>query len=195
MKDNKPSSYRLSPPQVLIDDIVDLELSFIDFQGTEKSGTIQVNQYIADDVVDVFKLMIEIGFPIHMMQPVSEFDFSDDKSMIANNSSGFNFRTVALDPSRISNHSYGLAIDINPVHNPYIKGEVTLPPTANYDIDTPGTLHADHPVVVFMKEQGFVWGGDWDKPYRDYQHFHKELPAELEEKYREEIQNVLSELK
>lgn len=188
---NNPSSTSLQAPQILVDDIVSLDVTFFDFNGIEKSGIIEVHKSIEQDIRDVFNLIYKLQFPIHSAQPVSRFNFDDDISMQANNTSAYNFRTVALDPTRVSNHGYGLAIDINPVQNPYIKEEVILPPTSIYNVHTPGTLNKEHPIVVFMKDRGFIWGGDWDKPYLDYQHFHKEPSVELLAKYSYEIKNIL----
>lgn len=185
------SSIPLMAPQILLDDIVSLDVTFFDFNGIEKSGIIEVHKSIEQDIRDVFDLIYKLQFPIHSVQPVSGFNFDDDISMQANNTSAYNFRTVALDSSRISNHGYGLAIDINPVQNPYIKEEVILPPTSIYNVHTPGTLNKKHPIVVFMKNRGYIWGGDWDKPYLDYQHFHKEPSVELLAKYSYEIKNIL----
>ena len=53
------------------------------------------------------------------MVRVSDYGGDDERSMAANNSSGFNFRTIA-GPDRSSNHSFGVAIDLNPVQNPYV---------------------------------------------------------------------------
>ena len=71
-------------------------------------------------------------------------------------------------------HSYGYAIDINPVQNPYIKGKIVLPEGAVYDPAKPGTLAASGPVVKCFQGLGWEWGGNW-KSLKDYQHFQKVL--------------------
>ena len=46
-----------------------------------------------------------------------------------------------------------------------------------YDEKAKGTLTKDHPLVIFMKERGWIWGGDWSKigdSGVDYQHFEKQ---------------------
>ena len=43
---------------------------------------------------------------------------SDLAAMRADNTSAFNCRTVTGNPYRLSQHSYGNAIDINTVRNP-----------------------------------------------------------------------------
>jgi len=63
--------------------------------------------------------------------------------------------------SKLSYHSWGRAIDINPVQNPYIRGEVVLPPGAVRDAERPGTLLADGAVVAAFESRGWTWGGRW----------------------------------
>ena len=64
------------------------------------------------------------------MKP-STFGGDDDRSMAADNTSGFNCRGATGDTNSWSQHAYGLAIDLNPFENPYVSssGEV-LPPQA-----------------------------------------------------------------
>jgi hypothetical protein len=73
----------------------------------------------------------------------------------------------------LSRHAFGLAIDINPMQNPYSTGIYISPAGAAYDPSEPGTLHAGHPVVLLFKELGWRWGGDWSE--RDYQHFDRQM--------------------
>lgn len=177
------SSIPLTPPQILLDDIISLPVLFFDFKGIEQKGIIEVHKTIVHDIRDLFTLIHELNFPITSVKPISEFNYDDDISMAANNTSAFNFRTVALEPTRISNHGYGLAIDLNPVQNPYIKNDIVLPPNAMYASDATGTISVDHPITQFMKERGYVWGGNWGKSYLDYQHFHKEPNSNFLKKY------------
>jgi hypothetical protein len=59
---------------------------------------------------------------------VEKYDADDDRSMEANNTSAFNCRPIT-GGTAWSNHSYGRAIDVNPVQNPYIsRGGTVLPP-------------------------------------------------------------------
>jgi hypothetical protein len=100
-----------------------------------------------------------------------KFAWNDDRSMEANNTSGFNYRAIT-DGKKISNHALGRAIDINPLLNPYIRGEEVRPAGAIYDPTQAGTLVESSTIVRFMKERGWTWGGDWTS-LKDYQHFEK----------------------
>jgi hypothetical protein len=105
------------------------------------------------------------------MLPVVIYDWSDDASMAANNSSAFNYR-LAVGKTRLSQHSFGRAIDINPMQNPYIKGDVILPPGSVYDATVSGTLLPEGPVVTAFEKRGWVWGGRWTS-LLDWHHFEK----------------------
>ena len=60
------------------------------------------------------------GWPIARMRLVDDYDGDDDRSMAANNASGFNCRRVA-GQRNWSDHAFGAAIDLNPLQNPYVR--------------------------------------------------------------------------
>jgi D-alanyl-D-alanine carboxypeptidase len=94
--------------------------------------------------------------------------------MAADNTSAFNCRFVA-GTSRWSMHAYGLAIDINPIENPYVAGDHVSPPAgrpfADRSRDAKGMVHDGDEVVRAFAAIGWEWGGDWSGGVRDYQHF------------------------
>lgn len=144
------------------------------FAGKTVQGEIMVHMKIAEKVVDIFKELFERKFPIHSIKLMQEFEGNDILSMEANNSSAFNFRKIA-NTDKISQHSYGIAIDINPVQNPYIRYDnqtISIQPQASKDfLDRtqirPGMVEE---IVDLFKGHGFNWGGDWTS-LKDYQHF------------------------
>ena len=77
-------------------------------------------------MVTVFRKLYAAKFPLQRMELVSNYGGDDDKSMAANNSSGFNCRTVA-GTDRWSQHSFGAALDLNPIQNPYVTDSGVLP--------------------------------------------------------------------
>ena len=91
------------------------------FDGRPATGRIVVARDAAADVVTVFRTLWQARFPIRRLRPVSEYRGSDDASMAADNTSGFNCRFVG-GTRRWSQHAYGEAIDVNPVENPYVQG-------------------------------------------------------------------------
>jgi hypothetical protein len=117
--------------------------------------------------------MYDARFQINRLEPVDAYGGSDDRSMEANNSSAFNCRRVA-GTTRWSEHAYGTAIDLNPVQNPYVRGDRVDPPAGegwrNRDSKTPGMVTDDDAVVRAFQSQGWGWGGHWSAG-KDYQHF------------------------
>lgn len=111
------------------------------------------------------------------MRLVDDFGGSDDRSMEANNTSAFNCRKVAFGTA-LSAHATGIAIDLNPVENPYVRKGIVLPPSgkdfaspeARRASDTVGLITADGPVVKIFEKRKWVWGGKW-RTLKDYQHF------------------------
>lgn len=165
----------------ILSNIVPVEVKYLDFDGNYKTGTIEVNKIVTGDVSEFFKMAFEIKFPINRVAKSSdpEFAWDDSKIMAANASTAFNYRNIA-GTDRLSLHSTGFAFDINPVQNPYIKykdGQIFAiePNGSKHDPFAPGTLTIDHPLVQFMLDRGWEWGGNWspESGRIDYQHFQK----------------------
>ncbi len=162
---------------VALADLRYLRLSFIDFSGAVQQGELVVAADVADAIVGVFRSLFEAGFPIERMQLVDDFAADDDLSMAANNTSAFNCRAVT-GGTGYSQHSYGNAIDISPIQNPYVRvrdsGTLILPPEGAAFTDRtdvrPGMIVAGDVVTAAFASIGWVWGGDWTS-LKDYQHF------------------------
>lgn len=156
-----------------------VKVKYLSFDGKIHQGQIVIDKDLAGDIKSIFKLALKEKFPIHSVIPISHPQFrkdgrwNDDLSMAANNTSGFNYREKTGGGS-LSNHAYGWAIDINTVQNPYLKGNLVLPPNGKYDPQSPGTLTAESPIVKKFLELGWTWGGSWES-LKDYQHFEKPL--------------------
>lgn len=161
-----------------------------DFEGNERQGELVVLEAVADRVAKIFETLYQYKFPIAQAKTMEYYKGLDKPSMAANNSSAFNHRTIA-GKTLISVHSYGVAIDVNPIQNPCIEPqeitdieEVRLPvqPAAgqaylNRTNVRPGmaeqVLDKDSAlrVVELFKQNGFhTWGGNWNDPV-DWQHF------------------------
>ncbi len=157
-----------------------VEVLYYSFDGKVHKGQIVIERRLVEDIKEVFRAALNAKFPIYSVIPISHYRFyndgkwnEDNQSMMANNTSGFNYRKVTGGKG-LSMHAYGFAIDINPLQNPYIKGDLVLPAGAVYDINAPGTLTPDSVIVKTFKRLGWTWGGDW-KSLKDYQHFEKVL--------------------
>jgi hypothetical protein len=153
-----------------------LTLTYNDFSNMRRTGTLLVHRDVAEEVVRLFRDFYRLGFLIERMVPVEDYGGNDDASMAANNTSAFNCRDATGKPGTFSNHSWGRAIDINPLTNPYVKGDKVLPPAGRRYLDRtkvfPGSILKDSFVVQEFEKAGWTWGGRWlDR--QDYQHFEK----------------------
>lgn len=166
------------PPEVLKRQAV-IPVHYHSFDKRVHTGQIVLDERLAADIEQMFEFMFENRFPVESVIPISDERFlkdgmwSDELSMRANNTSAFNYRKIA-GTDRFSYHALGMAIDINPLLNPFVKDGIVEPRGAVYAPERPGTFTADHPVVGEFKALGWTWGGGWHSP-KDYQHFEKVL--------------------
>lgn len=152
-----------------------LRLSCWDMDGEPYTGELVVAAEVAEEVLRAFERIFAARFPVARMVPIDAYGGDDDVSMAANNSSGFNFRRIA-GTDQLSQHASGLAVDINPVQNPWVRGDRVAPPRGRDYLDRsdvrPGMIVRPGPVVEAFDAIGWHWGGDWDDT-KDYHHFSK----------------------
>jgi D-alanyl-D-alanine carboxypeptidase len=150
-----------------------VRLSYWGFDGSPHVGRLVVNRRVTRNVVTVFRHLYTARFPIRRMVPVSAYGGSDDASMAADNTSGFNCRFVS-GTRRWSMHAYGLAIDVNPVENPYVSGAGVRPLAGRRYLSRartqPGMAVEGGVLVRAFDAVGWHWGGRWSGS-PDYQHF------------------------
>lgn len=156
-----------------------LTVRHYDNNGKEIKGEIICSKSIANDLLEIFRELHKAKYPIERIRLIDEYNADDETSMRANNSSCFCYRTMTGSSTKVSKHGLGLAIDINPLYNPYVKGNRIEPSNARkYAFnrakrsDIPMKLSSDDLAVRLFKKHGFRWGGDW-KHSKDYQHFEK----------------------
>ncbi|KKB96221.1 hypothetical protein SZ25_00692 [Candidatus Arcanobacter lacustris] len=153
-----------------------LNISYYDFDGNDHSdGKMIVLDKIAEKVSKVFKELYKQKFPIAKIKLINDYNGDDELSMADNNSSAFMCREIT-GGGRISLHSYGVAIDINPIQNPFISIdnlEIKISPKEGANFINrrnmrPGMIE---PVVDIFTNNGFsIWGGTWNDPV-DWMHF------------------------
>lgn len=160
-------------PQSIIENLRLVDVYYYGFDEKLHKGQLVVHREVVLDIIEIFEFIRERQFPISKVIPISKYGWSDDKSIMDNNTSAFNYRYIS-GTRVISNHASGLAIDINPGLNPYIKNGSSLPANCIYDTTKAGTILADSDLVKEFKKKGWQWGGDW-KSLKDYQHFEKKL--------------------
>lgn len=157
------------------DELRYLTLYHYDFDGKIRQGEMVCNKAIAHDLLCIFRTLFAEAYPINSIRLVDDFDASDEASMQANNSSCFNYRTIA-GSWRLSQHAFGMAVDINPLQNPCVKGSRIRPSTATDYVDrTKDFAHKidnDDFCKKTFESYGFRWGGRW-RSVKDYQHFER----------------------
>lgn len=148
------------------------------FDKMDHEGELIVNEAIADVILEIFEELYINKYEIERMTLIDEYDANDELSMRDNNTSAFNYRVIS-GSATLSNHSYGLAIDINPLYNPYVvpKSDGTVevqPATAGDYVDRyQSNAHFIRKYDIcynLFVDHGFTWGGDWNTK-KDYQHF------------------------
>ena len=151
-----------------------VKVTFHRFDRTNSQGRLVVHWRYSHDIVTVMHKLYRARFPIRRMRLIDSYDGSDRRSMSQDNTSAFNCRFVA-GTSRWSMHAYGLAIDINPVENPYVSGSHVSPAKgavyADRSLHRRGMIHARDVVVRAFRSIGWRWGGSWAGSTKDYQHF------------------------
>ncbi len=149
-----------------------ISVPYLSFGGEVREGELVVHAEVAEEVSAIFRKLLHMRFPIEQITPVVAYGWDDDASMAANNSSAFNYRVI-FGTDRLSNHSYGRAIDINPVWNPYVQRDgAIVPQGAEYAPPVPGTVTRG--IADLFKSYGWNWGGDWNDR-KDWQHFEKPI--------------------
>lgn len=147
--------------------------------GQAVVGELVVNKEISADILDIMRELYELNYPIEQVRLVDYYEGDDELSMAANNSSAFNWRTQTGSSAKISKHASGMAIDINPLYNPYYRFPYvneTVSPGGDLYMDRmwefPFKIDEDDDCYRIFTEHGFKWGGSWNS-LRDYQHFEK----------------------
>jgi hypothetical protein len=158
---------------VALDDLRYVTVSFRGFDERPHTGELIVGADYAEDVVGVFETMWDAGYPIEEMRITSAEELELPPTGDGNNTEGFVCRP-ATGGTSWSRHAYGRAIDVNPFHNPYHRGEVVLPELSSAYLDRerdlPGMIAPGDPVVEAFAAIGWEWGGYWST-LKDYQHF------------------------
>jgi len=162
-------------PQEVLSTLVIVDVMYVGFDGNVHHGQLVVNKDLQEDVIYIFEQLLVDKFPISKVVPIVAYDWDDHESIRDNNTSAFNYRNVS-GTKRLSNHSFGRAIDINPLINPYMTNEgVVIPDGPEYDPSAKGAIFKGDKVTNLFLERGWEWDGSWEKhsEYIDYQHFQK----------------------
>lgn len=158
---------------VSLDELVYIKMTFWGFDHESHTGEMITNAAVGPDIVRIFKAMYKARFPIEEMRVVRRDEVNAPPTGDTNDTSSFECRQVTLG-STWSEHSYGLAIDINPFHNPYWRGDIVAPELATAYTDRswqrPGMVLDGDVVTEAFAAIGWGWGGHWSS-LKDWMHF------------------------
>jgi len=156
-----------------------LKVLHCDYEGRTHQGELVCNKLIATKLLTIFRALYEARYPIERITLPDNYDADDERQMRANNTSCFNYRIVS-GSKNLSKHAYGLAIDINPLYNPYIRyskkdgHRIVEPSTGLPYVDRKKNFRykitTDDLCYKLFIKHGFTWGGAW-RSVKDYQHF------------------------
>ncbi|HYP45279.1 MAG TPA: M15 family metallopeptidase [Propionibacteriaceae bacterium] len=154
-----------------------IRMNYYGFDRRMHRGVIIVRSTTTARVTRSFSAAMHAGYPIARMRNPNDYGGNDPRQMAADNTSGFNCRKVVGNPYAMSPHSYGTAIDVNTVRNPYRdRNGRWWPSNGRRYIDrTPlrrGMLGSGSTLTRRLQREGYFWGGRWS-PGRDYQHFQR----------------------
>jgi hypothetical protein len=154
-----------------------VRLRYWGFDRRAHTGALVVNVSVVGDVVRVFRRLYSARFPIRRMRPIDAYRAVDERSLAADNTAAFNCRyVIGPGPKRWSVHAFGLAIDVDPVENPYIEGGRVHPRAGRAYLNRsrirPGMAVRGGLLVRAFAAVGWNWGGRWTGS-PDYQHFSK----------------------
>ena len=153
-----------------------LRLSYVDFDGVPQTGEMVCHEAIAGDLLEIFQALFEARYPIRSIRLIDDFGGSDEASMLADNTSCFNYRP-RTGQRRLSTHALGRAVDINPLENPFVDRQGRVQPAgaeayADRSADFPHKIDREDLCYRLFRAHGFAWGGAW-RSVKDYQHFEK----------------------
>ena len=165
-------------PNIQRSDLRYLRVLHWDYDQQTHQGELVCNKLIADKLLSIFRELYRQHYPIQHIRLADEYDADDERQMRDNNTSCFCYRTVAGSKS-LSYHARGLAVDINPLYNPYVRQRkdgtyfvqpATATPYINRSRAYRYKITKDDLCYRLFIQHGFTWGGSW-KAYKDYQHF------------------------
>lgn len=178
-------------PDISYDDLRYIKVLHYNFYHQIQVGELVVNQAIAEDCRQIFMELFQEEYEINSMHLIDRYYEKDQarnreqvdiSSINDDNTSAFHYRKIA-GTEVLSNHAYGMAIDINPLENPYVKEadlqQTVASPYKDYNSYKDRTAQRAHMISKddacyrIFKSHGFQWGGEWNGN-KDYQHFEKD---------------------
>jgi hypothetical protein len=150
------------------------------FDGRAHTGQLVVNEQAAAPLARVFRQLYKLRFPIRHLKLDDAYGPAGLHPADGDISGSFECREAVPSPCTSgtgtgtwSQHAYGLAVDLNPVENPYVGCGRTRDGSRRSYLDRtrlrPGMVTPA--VVRAFRSIGWGWGGSWAGSTKDYMHF------------------------
>ena len=165
---------------VALSDLRLLTVTHRNFAGRPATGQLVVNERAARPLARVFRKLYRLYFPIRHLTLDAAYGPAAKRPAGGDVSGSFECRRAAASPCTRatttrswSNHAYGLAVDLNPVENPYVGcGQSRDPRAQRYrDRSRHRRGMVTRRVVAAFASIGWEWGGSWTGNTKDYMHF------------------------
>jgi D-alanyl-D-alanine carboxypeptidase-like protein len=189
------SSERLPPPvqaqlkaegfwhascPVGLSDLRLLTVSHWGFDGRAHTGQLVVNARAAGPLGRAFGTLYRLHFPIRHLRLADMYGPTRGRPRDGDVSGSFDCRQAVPSPctggrgtGTWSMHAFGLAVDVNPVENPYVGcGQSRDPSAKPYFHRSPHRrgMVTTRAIEAFQSI-GWGWGGSWAGDTKDYMHF------------------------
>jgi hypothetical protein len=157
-----------------------LTVAYRGFDGRDHTGEIVVDGDAARPLTRVFRQLYRLRFPIRHMRLADAYGPSRGRPRDGDVSGSFECRQAVPSPctggrgtGSWSMHAFGLAVDLNPVENPYVGCGQTRDPGARRYRDRSRHRRGmvTRRVVEAFRSIGWRWGGSWTGDTKDYMHF------------------------
>jgi hypothetical protein len=160
---------------VPLEDLAAVTVKYLGFDQLTHEGTLVVHKRIAAEVAQILAGLYEARFPIHRIGAWE--DYGPGKYAEQDVTVGFYCERADDAPNQWSSHAYGMAIDINPLENPFRNPGKPWWPAGSSDFAVRdggrGKVMPDGKVVAAFSRYGWDWGGLYTGGEKDYMHFNK----------------------
>jgi hypothetical protein len=165
---------------VALSDLRVLTVSHWGFDGRAHTGRLIVNRSAAGPLARVFGQLYGLRFPVRHLRLADVYGPSSGRPRDGDLSGSFECRQAVPSPctggtgtGSWSMHAYGLAVDLNPVENPYVGcGQSRDPAARRYrDRSRHRRGMVTRRVIEAFRTIGWGWGGSWTGNTKDYMHF------------------------
>jgi hypothetical protein len=150
------------------------------FDGRAHTGQLVVNATAAGPLARVFRRLYGLHFPIRHMTLADMYGPTRSRPRDGDVTGSFDCRQAVPSPctggrgtGTWSMHAFGLAVDINPVENPYVGCARSRDPTARryFNRSRHRRGMVTRRAIGAFRAIGWGWGGSWAGNTKDYMHF------------------------